>query len=66
MVLTLMFQRLLTISAGWVNTNITFDFPLVEGATLPFDGYELLSGVTISFHVLGEATEANPQHLEQS
>ena len=46
--------------AGWVNTNITFDFPLVEGATLPFDGYELLSvGVTISFHVLGEATEAN-------
>ena len=27
---------------------------------MPFDGYELLSvGVTISFHVLGEATEAN-------
>ncbi len=46
--------------AGWVNTNITFDFPLVDGATLPFDGYELLSvGVTISFHVLGEATETN-------
>ena len=46
--------------AGWVNTNITFDFPLVDGAILPYDGYELLSvGVTISFHVLGEATEAN-------
>ena len=46
--------------AGWINTNITFDFPLVEGATLPFDGYELLSvGVTVSFHVLGEASEAN-------
>ena len=46
--------------AGWVNTNIAFDFPLVEGADLPYEGYELLSvGVNISFHVLGEATEAN-------
>jgi hypothetical protein len=46
--------------AGWVNTNITFDFPIVEGVTLPYEGYELLSvGVNISFHVLGEATEVN-------
>ena len=46
--------------AGWVNTNITFEFPLVEGADLPYEGYELLAvGVTVSFHVLGEATEAN-------
>ena len=46
--------------AGWVNTTILFDFPLVEGADLPFDGYELLSvGVNIIFNVIGEAYDVN-------
>ena len=38
--------------AGWVSTTILFDFPLVEGAQLPFDNYELLSvGVNVIFNV---------------
>ena len=46
--------------AGWVNTTILFDFPLVEGAELPFEGYELLSvGVNVIFNVIGEAYEVN-------
>ena len=46
--------------AGLVNTTILFDFPLVEGADLPFDGYELLSvGVNVIFNVIGEAYDIN-------
>ena len=46
--------------AGWVNTPITFDFPLIEGAVLPYDGYELLSvGVNINFHLIGESFSAS-------
>ena len=46
--------------AGWVNTTILFDFPLVEGADLPFDGYELLSvGINVIFNVIGEAYDIN-------
>jgi hypothetical protein len=46
--------------AGWVSTTILFDFPLVEGAQLPFDNYELLSvGVNVIFNVIGEAYEVN-------
>ena len=46
--------------AGWVSTTILFDFPLVEGAELPFEGYELLSvGVNVIFNVIGEAYEVN-------
>ena len=46
--------------AGWVSTTILFDFPLVEGAQLPFDNYELLSvGVNVIFNVIGEAYAIN-------
>ena len=46
--------------AGWVNSTILFDFPLIEGADLPFDGYELLSvGVNVIFNVIGEAYDIN-------
>mgnify|MGYP001292777834 CR=1 FL=1 len=46
--------------AGWVSSTILFDFPLVEGAELPFEGYELLSvGVNVIFHVIGEAYDVN-------
>ena len=40
--------------------NVQFDFPLVEGAELPFEGYELLSvGVNVIFNVIGEAYDVN-------
>ena len=43
-----------------MSTTILFDFPLVEGAQLPFDNYELLSvGVNVIFNVIGEAYEVN-------
>jgi hypothetical protein len=46
--------------AGWVNTVVQFDFPLTEGADLPFEGYELLSvGVNVIFNVIGEAYDVN-------
>ena len=46
--------------AGWVNTVVQFDFPLAEGADLPFEGYELLSvGVNVIFNVIGEAYDVN-------
>ena len=46
--------------AGWVSTTIQFDFPLVEGAQLPFDNYELLSvGINVIFNVIGEAYDIN-------
>ena len=46
--------------AGWINTVVQFDFPLVEGADLPFEGYELLSvGVNVIFNVIGEAYDVN-------
>jgi hypothetical protein len=46
--------------AGWINTTVLFDFPLVDGAELPFEGYELLSvGVNVIFNVIGEAYDVN-------
>ena len=46
--------------AGWVNTPITFSFPMEAGAGVPYDGYELLSvGVNVIFHVIGDAYDVN-------
>ena len=46
--------------AGWVNTPITFSFPMEAGAGVPYDGYELLSvGVNVIFHVIGSAYDVN-------
>ena len=33
--------------SGWVNTPITFEFPMVSGGTAPYEGYELLA-VTVN------------------
>tara|TARA_A100001015_G_scaffold191068_1_gene212907 strand:+ start:181 stop:2631 length:2451 start_codon:yes stop_codon:yes gene_type:complete len=45
---------------GWVNTPITFDFPIIDGVELPYDGYELLSvSVYINLHLIGESFSAS-------
>ncbi|RPF73308.1 MAG: hypothetical protein CBE45_001210 [Thiotrichales bacterium TMED285] len=42
--------------AGWIEETITFEFPMKEGADLPFPGYELLAvGVDVIFHNIGAA-----------
>ena len=51
--------------AGWVDTPITFTFPMEEGADLPFEGYELLAvGVNVLFHIKGEATSVDIPDLK--
>ena len=40
--------------AGWIEETITFEFPMRDGADLPFIGYELLAvGVDVIFHNIG-------------
>ena len=46
--------------SGWVNTPITFEFPMVSGGTVPYEGYELLAvTVNVIMNIIGEEYDIN-------
>ena len=50
---------------GWISTPITFEFPMADGADVPYEGYEVLAvGVQVLFHIKGSAYEINLPRLK--